>query len=92
MIHIHATVICDQCGANFNDDFADEEDAIQDARDIGWQASPNLQYCPNHWHVGCRECRTADNGPRHRLEYQGWKIDTQNPGKSLCPDCAKGTR
>lgn len=92
MIYIQTTIHCDQCGHSITDDWADEEEAIQDANDTGWQANKTHQYCPNHWHIECRECHTADNGTRHRLQYQGWQIDTDNPKQSLCPECAKGTK
>ena len=92
MIYTQTTIDCDQCGHSFTDDWADEEEAIQDANDTGWQANKTHQYCPNHWHIECRECHTADNGPRHRLQYQGWQIDTDNPQQSLCPQCTKGTK
>lgn len=30
-----------------------------------------------------------DVGPQRRLEYEGWRVNAGNPGKSLCPECVR---
>ncbi len=37
----------------------------------------------------CRECRKWDVGPLHRLEYEGWQLNSTDPNDSLCPECVK---
>lgn len=43
----------------------------------------------NHHHLSCRECRKWDVGPLHRLEYEGWQLNSTDPNDSLCPECVK---
>jgi|GEM_PF-5904023 len=50
---------------------------------------PDDSLCPNHLHLSCRECRKWDVGPLHRLEYEGWQINSIDHSDSLCPECAK---
>lgn len=35
------------------------------------------------------EWRKWDVGPLHRLEYEGWQVNSTDPNDSLCPECAK---
>lgn len=30
-----------------------------------------------------------DVGPLHRLEYEGWQLNSTDPNDSLCPECVK---
>lgn len=50
---------------------------------------PDDSLCPNHHHLSCRECRKWDVGPLHRLEYEGWQLNSTDPNDSLCPECVK---
>lgn len=40
-------------------------------------------------HLSCRECRKWDVGPLHRLEYEGWQVNSTDLTDSLCPECVK---
>lgn len=89
-------VICDQnrCQATLDINCATEMDADEEAAKNGWQCvdGEGIHYCPYHWHLECRECCKCEVGPMHRLEYEGWLTNTDNPKQSLCPECAKGTK
>lgn len=84
-------VICDECHTSLFVYDATDEDADNEAADHGWQCDElqGRHYCPNHHHLSCRECRKWDVGPLHRLEYEGWQLNSTDPNDSLCPECVK---
>lgn len=65
-----------------------ENVVYESAKQAGWQCTGS-DYCPNHWHVTCVECRDWQVGPRRRLEYDGWTRLRNDSEDALCPKCSK---
>ncbi len=94
MIDLRMAIMCDsKCSTE--DEWScwliDEtwENAVyESAKQAGWQCTGS-DYCPNHWHVTCVECRDWQVGPRRRLEYDGWTRLRNDSEDALCPKCSK---
>ena len=84
------TLKCDMCGQPYRQEDAarpivDTKQRLLDrATADDWQTSDDYtsddyQYCPQHWHVTCRECGTSVVAPLSRLEQDGWVNATPGP-------------
>ena len=84
------TLKCDMCGQPYRQEGAarptvDTKQSLLDrATADDWQTSDDYtsddyQYCPEHWHVTCRECGRSAVAPLGRLERNGWVNATPGP-------------
>lgn len=90
------TMKCDMCGQPYRQEGAarpavDTKQSLLDrATADDWQTSDNYTdddqhyYCPEHWHVTCRECGRSAVAPLSRLEQAGWLTSSPRlkPGDS----------
>lgn len=105
------TLKCDMCGQPYRQEGAarpavDTKQSLLDrATADDWQTSDDYtgddyQYCPQHWHVTCRECGRHTIASRNRLKRAGWSpaVETADGWRAsggtlagdrlLCPECA----
>ena len=85
------TLKCDMCGRLYRQEGAarpavDTKQSLLDrATADDWQISDDYTdddqhyYCPEHWHVTCRECGRSAVAPLSRLEQDGWANATPGP-------------
>ena len=55
---------------------------LTNSKQQGWRIDRDYPWdslCPNHHHLSCRECLKSEIGPLHRLEYEGWQVNSSRP-------------
>lgn len=85
------TLKCDMCGQPYRQEGAarpavdTKQSLFNRATADDWQTSDDYTdddqhyYCPEHWHVTCRECGRSAVAPLSRLERDGWVNATPGP-------------